>query len=185
MPHIQYTDAARVGRDLQRRTLTGKRIVTACVPIAGNKVVLVSRCVSACSMAVAANDARSRVQGVWIIPKGGWESDEEAEAAAMREAWEEAGVQGDAATLLFEEELENTHYMFYFMRVTNIADAYPEADRQRRIVRALIAVYDLRGQADAHGAQVELSEVPALCKRPEMLRAIRMAAEQAGLQPTW
>ncbi|TQS31666.1 hypothetical protein Golomagni_08047, partial [Golovinomyces magnicellulatus] len=28
----------------------------------------------------------------WVLPKGGWESDESCQEAATREAWEEAGV---------------------------------------------------------------------------------------------
>jgi diphosphoinositol-polyphosphate diphosphatase len=28
----------------------------------------------------------------WVLPKGGWESDEECMEAAQREAWEEAGI---------------------------------------------------------------------------------------------
>ena len=28
----------------------------------------------------------------WVLPKGGWESDEECAEAAQREAWEEAGI---------------------------------------------------------------------------------------------
>jgi len=28
----------------------------------------------------------------WVLPKGGWESDEECTEAAQREAWEEAGI---------------------------------------------------------------------------------------------
>ena len=28
----------------------------------------------------------------WVLPKGGWESDEECAEAAAREAWEEAGI---------------------------------------------------------------------------------------------
>lgn len=31
----------------------------------------------------------------WVFPKGGWELDETAESAAMRETVEEAGVRGD------------------------------------------------------------------------------------------
>ena len=30
----------------------------------------------------------------WVIPKGGWEIDESAQEAAVRETWEEAGVKG-------------------------------------------------------------------------------------------
>jgi diphosphoinositol-polyphosphate diphosphatase len=29
---------------------------------------------------------------VWVLPKGGWETDEECHEAAAREAWEEAGI---------------------------------------------------------------------------------------------
>lgn len=28
----------------------------------------------------------------WVLPKGGWETDEECQEAAAREAWEEAGI---------------------------------------------------------------------------------------------
>jgi diphosphoinositol-polyphosphate diphosphatase len=35
---------------------------------------------------------QSSRRGHWVIPKGGWETDETVEEAAKREAWEEAGI---------------------------------------------------------------------------------------------
>lgn len=36
---------------------------------------------------------KSKKRSGWVIPKGGWETDETETAAAMREAWEEAGIE--------------------------------------------------------------------------------------------
>lgn len=36
---------------------------------------------------------QSHKRSGWVLPKGGWESDEECMEAAEREAWEEAGIQ--------------------------------------------------------------------------------------------
>ncbi|RKP10973.1 NUDIX hydrolase domain-like protein, partial [Thamnocephalis sphaerospora] len=55
--------------------------VSVCIPVdrEHGRVMLVS--------------SRSR-PNEWILPKGGWESDESKERSAEREAWEEAGVLG-------------------------------------------------------------------------------------------
>ena len=68
---------AREGRELQR--FDGDcRLVTGCVPIYQNKLVLIS----------------SQNLG-WVFPKGGWETDETQQQGAAREAYEEAGVSYD------------------------------------------------------------------------------------------
>jgi diphosphoinositol-polyphosphate diphosphatase len=56
----------------------GERLVAGVVPLSEDKyyVLLV----------------QSTSRGHWIIPKGGWETDETVEEAAKREAWEEAGI---------------------------------------------------------------------------------------------
>ena len=57
----------------------GERLVAGVVPLSANKqkVLLI----------------QSTRRNGWVIPKGGWETDEAtAEEAACREAWEEAGV---------------------------------------------------------------------------------------------
>lgn len=69
---------AREGRELQRYGDGGVRLVSGVVPFFEGRLVLVS----------------SRSSGKWVLPKGGWELDETAEAAAAREGYEEAGVLG-------------------------------------------------------------------------------------------
>src|ERR1700712_2450262 len=48
---------------------------------------------------VPLNEAKTHVlliqstrRNAWVLPKGGWENDEECTEAAQREAWEEAGI---------------------------------------------------------------------------------------------
>jgi NUDIX domain len=67
------------------------RMVTGCVPIVeGGKILLVSA---------------SR-KSEWILPKGGWESDEVIEEGAIRECFEEAGVVGVLGPKLSEIDYE-------------------------------------------------------------------------------
>lgn len=70
---------SRVGRTKQRYGANGERLVAGVVPLsADKKKVLV---------------VQSARRGGWVLPKGGWETDEKsAQDAAVREAWEEAGI---------------------------------------------------------------------------------------------
>jgi len=87
---------SRDGRRYQRFTTdfqSGRvfRLTTGCVPILeGGKVMLVSS---------------SRTKD-WILPKGGWESDETCEMSAMRESYEEGGVLGSLGPKLTDVEYE-------------------------------------------------------------------------------
>ncbi|RYP55796.1 hypothetical protein DL771_012387 [Monosporascus sp. 5C6A] len=69
---------SRTGRSKQRYNSKGERLVAGVVPLTEDKryVLLIQS---------------TRRKG-WVLPKGGWESDEECTEAAQREAWEEAGV---------------------------------------------------------------------------------------------
>ncbi len=84
----------------------------------------------------------SRGTGRWIVPKG-WPMDGVTPArAAITEAWEEAGVQGQCADIclgLFSyaksvapEMLLPCVVMVYPVRVSNLADNYPEAGSRQR-----------------------------------------------------
>ncbi|KAI9675104.1 MAG: hypothetical protein M1817_001512 [Caeruleum heppii] len=71
---------ARTGRVNQRYGPQGERLVAGVVPLSPDrsKVLVIA----------------STRRGGWVLPKGGWETDEStAQDAACREAWEEAGIQ--------------------------------------------------------------------------------------------
>eukprot|EP01083_Nonionella_stella_P094717 265830_1 len=92
---LQRTES-RNGRDLQRFQTdhqTGHllRLTTGTVPIMKNgSILLVSS---------------SRKEG-WILPKGGWESDESLEVSALRESYEEGGILGIMGPRLTEVTYE-------------------------------------------------------------------------------
>lgn len=87
---------SRNGREQQRYQTdpqTGQvfRLTAGCVPIMTNGLVLLV--------------ASSR-KNEWILPKGGWESDETCEISALREAFEEGGVLGTLGSKLPDVEYE-------------------------------------------------------------------------------
>ncbi|KAK9782908.1 putative nudix family protein [Seiridium cardinale] len=69
---------SRTGRSKQRYNAKGDRLVAGVVPLTKDKtyVLLIQS---------------TRRKG-WVLPKGGWETDEDIMEAAAREAWEEAGI---------------------------------------------------------------------------------------------
>ncbi len=79
----------------------------------------------------------------WILPKGGWEIDEECMAAAEREAWEEAGilVQIDYDLGDIKEsrppkknakDSKRSLYRFYECTVTQEEVEWPEKEKRDR-----------------------------------------------------
>ena len=67
------------------------RLVTGCIPILkGGKIMMVS----------------ASKKNEWILPKGGWEMDEDIEESAIRETYEEAGVIGVLGPKLSEIQYE-------------------------------------------------------------------------------
>lgn len=124
----------------------------------------------------------SRDTGRWVIPKGWPMAGLSDAAAATREAWEEAGVRGEAR----EEPLGQYSYdkqrkakgplpcsvTVYPLRVTGLAEFFPERlERQRRWFTAAkaarkVAEPELRQMLEAIGADAaRMSEGPKT--RPE------------------
>lgn len=76
----------------------------------------------------------------WVLPKGGWESDETCEQAASREAWEEAGItiQIDYTLGSIEEKRpakaskDKALYYFYQATVLEELDDWPERHKRER-----------------------------------------------------
>lgn len=83
-------------------------------------------------------------RGGWVLPKGGWETDEgTAQEAACREAWEEAGivctVLKDLGTIPemrppgeLTPKAPKAAYQFYEVRVDREASEWPEKDKRGR-----------------------------------------------------
>lgn len=93
---ILQRQESRTGRDRQRFAtdpVSGEllRLVTGTVPIMKDgKILLVS----------------SSSKPEWILPKGGWESDETCEVSALRETYEEGGILGTLGPRLKDIEFE-------------------------------------------------------------------------------
>ncbi len=113
----------------------GERLVAGVVPLTSDKqyVMLIQS---------------TRRKG-WVLPKGGWETDEECTEAAAREAWEEAGIliqiDYDLGDILEsrppkkassskdkEKESHKSLYRFYEATVTSEEAEWPEKDKRVR-----------------------------------------------------
>ncbi|KAL8953894.1 MAG: hypothetical protein Q9222_000268 [Ikaeria aurantiellina] len=126
----KLTATARTGRDNQRYGPQGERLVAGVVPLSTDKtkVLLI----------------QSTRRGGWVLPKGGWETDEgTAQEAACREAWEEAGIVcvvlkdlGTIPEMRTPAELTpkapKAAYQFYEVRVDREAAEWPEKDKRGR-----------------------------------------------------
>ncbi|KAI7745828.1 hypothetical protein M8C21_015069 [Ambrosia artemisiifolia] len=118
--------AARTGRQLQRYNGV-HRIVVGCIPYRlkdnGLEVLVIS--------------AQRKGKGM-LFPKGGWESDEKIQDAALRETIEEAGVSGEVEGKLgkwcFKSKGNDAYYeghMFPLL-VNEELDDWPEKDIRQR-----------------------------------------------------
>lgn len=76
----------------------------------------------------------------WVLPKGGWETDESCEQAAQREAWEEGGItiRIDYTIAEIEERRppksskERAVYHFYQATVLEQYEDWPERHKRER-----------------------------------------------------
>jgi len=70
---------------------------------------------------------------IWVLPKGGWEpSDVQLEAAASREALEEAGVRGTITRHVITIPTPSTTYHFYELDVAALDQVWLESNERRR-----------------------------------------------------
>lgn len=77
----------------------------------------------------------------WVLPKGGWETDETEVEAATREAWEEAGIMininydlGEIPETRAPKKGSSVKcvYRFYEATVSQECSDWPEADKRER-----------------------------------------------------
>ncbi|KJX96551.1 hypothetical protein TI39_contig615g00011 [Zymoseptoria brevis] len=153
---------ARVGRDKQRYGPTGERLVAGVVPLSPTKTHVLL--IQSSSKTSSSSPQKKRH---WVLPKGGWESDEPTPShAALREAWEEAGIEcsitRDLGTI--EETRSSTElrkdkkaggeaprarYFFFEVGVRVEREEWPEGwKRERRWMRYREALAALGGREE-------------------------------------
>lgn len=96
------------------------RVVCCAIPItsAARKVLVIT--------------SRKR-QDLWVLPKGGWElTDGVLEAAASREALEEAGVRGRITRFVTTINSPSTIYHFYELEVSSLDREWLECKERTR-----------------------------------------------------
>jgi 8-oxo-dGTP pyrophosphatase MutT (NUDIX family) len=74
----------------------------------------------------------------WVIPKGCFEPGKTASEIALQEAWEEAGLTGvlqsePVGSYLYEKLGTVHHVIVFIMRVTDVAETWPEDASRERI----------------------------------------------------
>ncbi|KAK4455666.1 NUDIX hydrolase domain-like protein [Podospora aff. communis PSN243] len=121
------TMESRTGRTNQRYNSKGERLVAGIVPLNEDKTVVLL--------------IQSTRRKGWVLPKGGWEIDEECTEAAAREAWEEAGISVQIDYDLGEikdsrppkhSSKERSLYRFYEATVLSQEEEWPEMEKRER-----------------------------------------------------
>ncbi|KAL0035976.1 hypothetical protein WJX77_010059 [Trebouxia sp. C0004] len=107
---------ARQGREMQRYSQDGARLVAGCIPV---RVSEVNGKVDVSVLMITSRGGKGLV-----FPKGGWEADETVEAAAARETVEEAGVRG---------ALEDDMVGAFPFKSTEELPTWPEGAERKRI----------------------------------------------------
>ncbi|TFK49615.1 hypothetical protein OE88DRAFT_1682659 [Heliocybe sulcata] len=120
------------------------RVVCCAIPIAraAGKVLIIS--------------SRKRPDN-WVLPKGGWEqSDGALEQAALREAFEEAGVRGKITRFVTTIPSASSTYHFYELDVASLEQEWLESkERKREWVDYAEAVQRISWKAElAQGLQL-------------------------------
>ncbi|KAJ0974936.1 hypothetical protein J5N97_016901 [Dioscorea zingiberensis] len=129
---------SRQGRQLQRYSDSGRRLVVGCIPYKFNIDKTSSEGVDERMEVLVISNQKGCGM---MFPKGGWEKDETIKQAASREALEEAGVQGKIERKLGKWRYKSkSHDAFYEgimfpLNVTEELVRWPEMDvRERRWV---------------------------------------------------
>ncbi|KAK3344101.1 NUDIX hydrolase domain-like protein [Lasiosphaeria hispida] len=147
---------SRQGRENQRYSSAGERLVAGIVPLSEDKTLVLL--------------IQSTRRKGWVLPKGGWEKDEECTEAAAREAWEEAGISVHIDFDLGEiedsrppkpsskEPKERSLYRFYEATVLSQEEDWPEREKRERGWFSFATAYD------------------HLKNRPELQEALRRSA---------
>lgn len=118
----------------------------------------------------------SRETGRWVIPKGWPIAGLTAAAAAAREAWEEAGVEGhvhDATIGGFGYDklaqmavTVRCSVAVHALQVHTMKSRYPEAGQRRRVWFAALAAADLVAEPELQHLFRSVHQTPAMLRKP-------------------
>ncbi|MQL99156.1 hypothetical protein Taro_031870 [Colocasia esculenta] len=128
---------ARQGRQLQRYTSSGHRLVVGCIPYKF-KADSPEEDAIAIDQALRVLVISSQKGQEILFPKGGWEKDESMEEAASREAMEEAGVVGHIEERLgkwwYQSKSQDSRKVgiLFPLNVTEELHQWPEMGNRRR-----------------------------------------------------
>jgi 8-oxo-dGTP pyrophosphatase MutT (NUDIX family) len=83
----------------------------------------------------------------WVIPKGWIEPGQTAGETALQEAWEEAGLTGalerePIGSYLYEKEGHSFHVTVFVMKVTSVAQDWPERSFRERSWVSPVGFFD-------------------------------------------
>lgn len=131
---------------LQVMSIAGKITTPMPLPLAAGSVPVCTQVAGLCWRAVGDRVEvlliTSRDTGRWIIPKGWPMKGHSDAAAALREAYEEAGVQGEVAPeplgqFTYVKVMDPQHGVpcgvtVFAIRVKQLRDRFPETDQRRR-----------------------------------------------------
>ncbi|XP_072991663.1 nudix hydrolase 18, mitochondrial-like [Typha latifolia] len=126
---------SRQGRQLQRYSSNGSRLVVGCIPY---KLEVENSCVDDLDKAVEVLVISSQKGNGMLFPKGGWEIDETKKQAALREAVEEAGVRGNVERRLgkwkYKSRTDDKFHegIMFPLNVTEELVHWPEMDVRKR-----------------------------------------------------
>lgn len=129
------TMVARQGRELQRYSSCGRRLVVGCIPY---KLKKGDPCTEGIDKLVQVLVISSQKGHGMMFPKGGWESDETITQAASREALEEAGVHGNVESQLGRWMYKSNRYnvlyeaIMFPLNVKEELPYWPEMEVRKR-----------------------------------------------------
>ncbi|CAL9167516.1 unnamed protein product [Musa hybrid cultivar] len=126
---------SRQGRQLQRYSKSGSRLVVGCIPYKYNPGDGGGEDLDRSMEVLVISSPKGN--GL-LFPKGGWETDETIKEAALREALEEAGVQGNVQRKLGKWKYKSRTYgavhegIMFPLNVTEELGDWPEMHTRER-----------------------------------------------------
>lgn len=128
----------------------------------------------------------SRAKPQWILPKGGWESDESMEQSALRETFEEAGVLGEVGPVLSEVEYEagkakkrrlDKEALQQKRKLDAKASNLPEDEQQAKDTKSVCSVHK---EKDSFPSDIEVMTTPSATPIDDSISIVSNASDTSS-----